>query len=70
MLDEGLDESWFRYAWTILASPAGMNLRNEVAHGFVFSVGPQPALAVVHITLYLAALGTGPAVGMDAAEQE
>jgi hypothetical protein len=69
MLDEGLDGSWFRYAWTILASPAGMNLRNEVAHGFVFGVGPQHALAVIHISLYLAALGIEPGAGMGAAEE-
>lgn len=67
MRDEGLDESWYRYMWTVLASPAGMNLRNEVAHGFALQTGSSHAAAVIHMALYLAALhievstGGGPA---------
>lgn len=56
MREEGLDESWYRYLWTVLASPAGMNLRNEVAHGFALELGPAHAAAVLHMATYLAAL--------------
>jgi hypothetical protein len=56
MRDEGLDESWYRYLWTILASPAGLNLRNEVAHGFAVELGPRHAAAILHMATYLAAL--------------
>lgn len=58
MRESGLDEDWYRYAWTVLASPAGLNLRNEVAHGFVHSVAPLHAAAVLQIVLYLGAIGT------------
>lgn len=32
--DHRLDESWYRYLSTLLVSPTGANLRNELLHGF------------------------------------
>lgn len=31
----GLPDSWHRYLFTFLANPAGLNLRNELSHGFL-----------------------------------
>lgn len=39
----GLDESWFRFLHTYLASPPGANARNELLHGFVDESPSQPA---------------------------
>jgi hypothetical protein len=52
----GLDESWNRYLNTLLCSPIGWNLRNELAHGFIDVVSGPMAALVVQAALYLAAL--------------
>jgi hypothetical protein len=54
----GLDESWGRYLNTLLCSPMGWNLRNELAHGFVDTVPAPIAALVLQATLYLASLET------------
>ena len=38
----GLDESWFRFLHTYLASTSGTNTRNELLHGFVGEI-TEPA---------------------------
>lgn len=55
----GLDTSWYRYLRTLLASPNGLNLRNEALHGFVDEVGREMAAAVLAALIYLASLRTG-----------
>jgi hypothetical protein len=57
LLDElsrrGFDQSWYRYLRTLLASPNGLNLRNEALHGFVDEVGRETAAAVMVALIYL-----------------
>jgi hypothetical protein len=38
-----LDESWAYFLRWLLLSPPGMNIRNEIAHGFVSSISPAYA---------------------------
>ncbi len=49
----GLDESWYRYLWTVFASPAGLNLRNEIAHGFARQPGAASAALAIHASCFL-----------------
>lgn len=49
----GLDLSWYRYLWTVFASPAGLNLRNEIAHGFTSRIGATPAALAIHASCFL-----------------
>ena len=55
-LKDLLDPSWYRFLWTFLASPAGVNYRNELFHGFV----PEPSGGQLFLLLiamtYLASL--------------
>lgn len=54
----GLDESWFRYIHTLCVNPAGgINLRNEMLHGFVPFVGNVWAALLLHVAAYLASMG-------------
>jgi Domain of unknown function (DUF4209) len=52
----GLDSSWHRFLRTFLASPSGLNYRNELAHGFVDEVDRTYAALVLVAVLYLATL--------------
>jgi Domain of unknown function (DUF4209) len=52
----GLDPSWHRYLRTLLASPSGLNYRNELTHGFVDQVDQMHAALVLVAVLYLARL--------------
>lgn len=56
MREDGLDESWYRYIWTVMCSPAGLNLRNELAHGFVSEGSPRLAAAALHIATFIGSL--------------
>jgi hypothetical protein len=49
----GLDQSWYRYFWTVFASPAGLNMRNEIAHGFGGRSGPGAAALAIHASCFL-----------------
>lgn len=51
--DLGLDESWAYFLQWLLASPTGMNLRNEVAHGFIGDIGPIYAALVLRAATFL-----------------
>ena len=51
--DLGLDISWYRYLWTVFASPAGLNLRNEIAHGFLSRPGATAAALSIHASCFL-----------------
>ncbi|MDQ4142679.1 MAG: DUF4209 domain-containing protein [Actinomycetota bacterium] len=55
----GLDESWYRFLWTFLASPAGVNFRNELFHGFLDRVNANHAALVLIAAMFLAHLGVG-----------
>lgn len=54
----GMDESWYRFLWTFLASPAGANFRNELFHGFIASPSNGHVLLVLKAALYLGFLTT------------
>lgn len=49
----GLGEPRLRYLSTLLRHPAGLNLRNLMAHGFVGEPGPGVAAALLHAALLL-----------------
>jgi len=51
-----LPESCSRFLAALLTHPAGMNLRNRMAHGYIGSVGPPIAAVLVHAALSLAAI--------------
>jgi hypothetical protein len=53
---DGLDPSWFRFLWTFLASPAGVNFRNELFHGFVRKPAPGHVLLLLICATYLGLL--------------
>lgn len=56
--EKGLDESWYRNILTICGNPAGgWNLRNEIAHGFLATVGSPAAAILFQCVLYLWTLG-------------
>ncbi len=49
----GFNVSWYRYLWTVFASPVGLNLRNEIAHGFPSQLGTSPAALAIHASCFL-----------------
>ncbi len=53
----GLDESWHRYLSTLLVNPTGMNLRNELLHGFVGDVDLVVSALFLQVSVYLTCLG-------------
>jgi hypothetical protein len=50
----GLDESWYRFLHTYLASVAGTNMRNELLHGFIGDVSEPASALILVAALYLA----------------
>jgi hypothetical protein len=56
LLDQGLDESWYRFLRTFLAAPNGWNFRNEALHGFINDVDAVGAGLVLIALLYLAVI--------------
>lgn len=63
----GLDESWFRFLHTYLASTSGTNTRNELLHGFVGEI-TEPASALILIAALYLAVGIGLAEPADTGE--
>ena len=51
-----LEKSWIRYLTTALTEPAGLNLRNRIAHGLVHEVTRAYALVILHIACFLSML--------------
>ena len=51
-----LDKGWIRYLTTALTEPAGLNLRNRIAHGLVQEVTREYALVILHIACFLSML--------------
>ena len=45
-----------RYLTTALTEPAGLNLRNRIAHGLVQEVMREYALVILHIACFLSML--------------
>ncbi|MDX8052853.1 DUF4209 domain-containing protein [Lentzea sp. BCCO 10_0798] len=60
LLTAGLDPSWFRYLHTLCTSIAGMNLRNEVAHGFTFGHSASITATLLQAAGYLSCLAGTP----------
>jgi hypothetical protein len=60
----GLDESWYRFLHTYLASVAGTNMRNELLHGFIGEIS-EPASALILVSaltwLWGSCSGSSPA---------
>ena len=56
LTQRGLDESWFRFIYTLCANPAGWNIRNEISHGFVDDVHAAVAALLIQALLYLSSL--------------
>ena len=54
MQKAGLNESWYRFLHTYLASVAGANIRNELLHGFVDEIGEPASAVILTAALYLA----------------
>lgn len=50
----GLNESWYRFLHTYLASVVGANIRNELLHGFVGEVTESASALILTAALYLA----------------
>jgi hypothetical protein len=49
--EHGLDESSVRFLSALLRHPAGLNLRNQMLHGFVGDLGPGVAAVLLHAAL-------------------
>lgn len=64
-----LPESRTRFLSALLTHPAGMNLRNRMAHGYIVSVGPPVAAVLIHSALNLAAIAT-PALDAEPATDD
>lgn len=60
----GLDPAWERFLRTFLTGPIGMNVRNDVAHGFVLRPPSREmaALALRGLALLVLLLGPSPSV--------
>ncbi len=56
----GLPESLYRYLFTFLANSAGMNVRNELAHGFMDNCDLGSSAVLLHCAAVLARLQSGP----------
>jgi hypothetical protein len=54
--DHGLDGDWYRFLWTLCANPAGLNIRNEIGHGFVENASPGLSALLIQAVLYLGTL--------------
>jgi hypothetical protein len=52
----GLDESRTRFLSALLRHPAGLNLRNQMLHGFVGDLGPGVAAVLLHAALGIATI--------------
>lgn len=55
----GYAESWYRYLYTLLANPAGPNLRNEMTHGFADNLDLVTAALLLHCAANLALASPG-----------
>lgn len=52
----GMDESWYRFLFTLCVNPAGWNIRNELSHGFINDVGPAVAAVLLHAITFITSL--------------
>ncbi|MEU7529279.1 DUF4209 domain-containing protein [Saccharothrix sp. NPDC042600] len=51
-----MDPSWHRFVLVLCAHTVGLNLRNELAHGFVDRVGETGTALLLQAAAYLASL--------------
>lgn len=75
LLDEleklALDPSWAYFFRWLLLGPYGANLRNDVAHGFVFDPGPNhAALALRAVSVLVLVAGPPPEDGFAAGNDD
>lgn len=54
----GLPESWYRYLYTLLTNPAGVNARHELAHGFGDYRNPGLAALLLQCAAFLTGLAS------------
>lgn len=52
--EKGLPDSWYRFLRTLCVGPEGMNLRNELLHGFVPDVSRAGAVLLLQAACFLA----------------
>ncbi|MEV5898331.1 DUF4209 domain-containing protein [Nonomuraea fuscirosea] len=63
---KGVNESWYRFIYTLCANPAGgPNLRNDISHGFISFVNTTYAALLLQAAAYLATLQPGRAEPVD-----
>jgi hypothetical protein len=55
------DDGWHDYIYNVLADQFGLNLRNEIAHGLIDSVGVGDAALLLHVALFLRLLSVADA---------
>jgi hypothetical protein len=65
-----LDDSWYRYIYTVTCNPAGMNLRNELSHGFVDNLGTPLAATLIQVMLFLSGLSPEAAGAPPPSEED
>ncbi|MFF3672335.1 DUF4209 domain-containing protein [Microtetraspora malaysiensis] len=59
---KGMNESWYRFIYTLCANPAGgTNIRNEISHGFINFVNTTYAALLLQAAAYMATLQPGRA---------
>lgn len=56
----GFPEGWYRYLFTFLANGAGLNVRNELSHGFMDYCDLGTSALLLQCAAVLALLQTGP----------
>lgn len=55
-----ISEAWIRAYSAALVHPAGLNLRNQLMHGFGGLTGPDTAAIILHLLLHLGTLRSRP----------
>lgn len=57
--EKGLPEGWYRFIRTVCTGPEGMNLRNEIAHGFVPALSSVGAVLLLQSAMFLTQIPVG-----------
>lgn len=63
--DLGLEESWAYFLRWLLLGPYGVNLRNEVAHGFVYALDPRYTVLILRALCLVALMTSGDVGSLD-----
>lgn len=63
---KGMNESWYRFIYTLCANPAGgPNLRNDISHGFISFVNLTYAALLLQAAAHMATLQPGKIEPVD-----